>query len=45
MTIWLVRTESHKNLLKGPVLTQETGGLEAVHPKLSDAGFKLGLRL
>lgn len=40
---WLFRTEPHKNPLKGPNLTQETGGPEAAHAKLGDAAFELKL--
>lgn len=45
INIWLVRTEPHKNLLKGPNSAQETAGPEAEHVQLGNTGFKLELRL
>lgn len=45
INMWLVRTEPHKNLLKGPKSAQETEGPVAAHAKLGDAGFKLEWKL
>lgn len=42
---WLFRTEPPKNPLKGPNVTQETGGPGAAHAELGDAAFRLELKL
>lgn len=43
--ILFMRTEPHKNLLKGPKSGQETEGPVAACAKLVDAGIKLELKL